>query len=70
MQQLFIKCECIFRTRTSQFSVKIVCIDLVHFMLQNSVVVSNFKSICYGIDPKVSKEISLNLLEQILTILV
>ena len=70
MQQLFIKCECIFRTHTSLFSVKIVCKDLVHVMLQNSVVVSNFKSICYGIDPEVNKEISLNLLEQILVLFV
>ena len=70
MQQLFIKCECIFRAHTSLFSVKIVCKDLVHVMLQNSVVVSNFKSICYGIDPEVNKEISLNLLEQILVLFV
>ena len=70
MQQLFIKCESIFRTHTSLFSVKIVRKDLVHVMLQNSVVVSNFKSICYGIDPKVNKEISLNILEQILVLFV
>ena len=70
MQQLFIKCKSIFCTHTSQFSVKIVCKESVHFMLQNSVVVSNFKSICYGIDLEVSKQISLNLLEQILTLLV
>ena len=52
------------------FFCKIVCKDLVHVMLQNSVVVSNFKSICYGIVPKVNKEISLNLLEQILVLFV
>ena len=39
-------------------------------MLQISVVVSNFKCICYVIDPKVNKEISLNILEQILVLFV
>ena len=70
MQQLFLKCECIFRSHTSEFSVKIVCEDLVYLMLQNNVVISNFKNICYDIDSEVNKEISLNLLEQILTLFV
>ena len=70
IQNLFLKCECIFRSKTSRFSVKIVCTDMVNDMLQNSTVISNFKNICYDIDPKVNGEISMNLLEQMLTLFV
>ena len=54
---------------TSNFTTTLVCKDIVKEMLiNNSSVLSNFKSVCYGVDPKVSKEISMNLLEHLLTL--
>ena len=70
MQALFLKSECIFRSKTAQFSVKIICADIVKSMFENCVITSNFKTICYDVDPKVDTEISMNLLEQILTLFV
>ena len=70
MQALFYKCECIFRTNTAKFSVKLICADFVKKMLEDSVILSNFKTICLDVDPKVDSEISMNLLEQILTLFV
>ena len=70
MQNLFSKSECIFRSQTAQFSVKIVCADIVTNMLENCTITSNFKTVCYATDPKVDYEISMNLLEQMLTLFV
>ena len=70
MQALFLKCECIFRTHTAKFSVKIICAEIVQKMLENCIITSNYKTLCYDIDPKVDSEISINLLEQILTLFV
>ena len=42
--------------------------DLVQKMQTNSIVISNFNSLCYGIEPRVNKEISFNLLENTLTL--
>lgn len=70
MQEIFLQCECIFRSQTSHFSTKLVCSELVDAMLKNSVILSNYRSICHAIEPKVSKEISFNLLEQMLTLFV
>ena len=53
MQNLFLKSECIFRSKTVQFSVKIVCADRVTDMLENCTTTSNFKTVCYDTDPKV-----------------
>lgn len=36
---------------------------MVQRMLQNSSVLSNFKSVCYAIEPKIDDVVSLNLLE-------
>ena len=70
MQALFLKSECIFRSKTAKFSVKVICSDIVKNMLENCTITSNFKTVCYDIDPKVDSEISMNLLEQILTLFV
>lgn len=70
MQGIFLKSECIFRSETSKFTVKIVCTDIVNHMLQNCTIISNYKSLCYDIDPKVNGEVSLNLLEQMLTLFI
>ena len=37
-------------------------------MQTNSIVISNFNSLCYDIEPRVNKEISFNLLENMLTL--
>ena len=59
-----------FEIRTAPFITKLNCGDLVDNMFQNSTILSNFKSICNDIDPKVDKEISLDLLERILILYV
>ena len=66
----FFKSECIFRSKTAKFSVKVICADIVKNMLENCTITSNFKTVCYDIDPKVDSEISMNLLELILTLFV
>ena len=44
------------------------CSDLVQKMQTNSIVISNFSSLCYDIEPRVNKQISFNLLENMLTL--
>ena len=39
-------------------------------MLKNCTITSDFKTVCYDTDPKVHSEISMNLLEQMLTLFV
>ena len=70
IQDVFYQCEMIFRNKTASFITKLNCGDLVDNMFQNSTILSNFKSICHDIDPKVDKEISLDLLERILILYV
>ena len=70
IQDVFYQCEIMFRNKTAPFITKLNCGDLVDNMFQNSTILSNFKSICNDIDPKVDKEISLDLLERILILYV
>ena len=65
MQGIFIECEKIFRARTSTFQTSIDSTSLVSEMLQNCHVVSSYKLICYGVEPKVSDEICFNILENV-----
>ena len=37
-------------------------------MKNNSIVISTFNCLCYGIEPRVNKDISFNLLENMLTL--
>ena len=37
-------------------------------MQNNSIVISTFNCLCYGIEPRVNKDISFNLLENMLTL--
>ena len=53
---------------TSQFQPVLKCSDLVQKMQTNSIIISNFNSLCYNIEPRVNKEISFNLLENMLTL--
>ena len=66
MQGIFIECENIFRARTNTFRTSIDSTSLVSEMLQNCHVVSSYKLICYGVEPKVPDEICFNLLEKTL----
>ena len=66
MQGIFIECEKIFRARTSTFQTSIDSTSLVSEMLQNFHVVSSYKLICYGVEPKVPDEICFNILEKML----
>ena len=54
MQGIFIECENIFRATTSPFQTSI----------DNCHVVSNYRLICYGAEPKVPDEICFNILEK------
>ena len=66
MQSIFIECENIFRARTSTFQTSIDSTSLVSEMLQNCHVVSSYRLICYGVEPKVPNEICFNILEKML----
>ena len=70
IQDVFYQCEIMFRNKTAPFITTLNCGDLMDNMFQNSTIISNFKSICNDIDPKVDKEISLDLLERILILYV
>ena len=63
---IFIQCEKIFRARTSTFQTSIDSTSLVIEMLQNCHVVSNYKLICYGVEPKVPVAICFNILKKML----
>ena len=39
-------------------------------MQANSIIISNYDSLCYSIEPKVNKKLSLNLLERMLELFV
>ena len=66
MQGIFIECENIFRARTSTFQTSIDNTSLVSEMLQNCHVVSSYKLICCGVEPKVPDEIGFNILIKML----
>ena len=70
MQDIFSKSEFIFRNKTVRFSVKIDAAEIVQNIIESSTIKSKFKTVCCDIDPKVDSEISMNLLEQMLTLFV
>ena len=70
IQDLFLECELLFRSKTEHFLSKLVSEELVKVMSTNCSVSSIYKSICNEIDPKVNKEISMNLLDHLLTLFV
>ena len=61
MQNIFIECEKIFRLSNSNFQTVINSAQLVQEMQGSPCVILNFDALCYNIEPKVNKEISLNL---------
>ena len=64
------ECEKIFRSFTSAFRLVFKYSELVQEMQANSIIISNYDSLCYSIEPKVNKELSLNLLECMLELFV
>ena len=70
IKDIFFNCEIIFRSNTANFTTLLIFKDLFDKMIENIIIVSNFNSICSGIDPEVKKEISLNPLEYMLTLFV
>lgn len=60
--------ELLFRARTASFKTKLVCEDLVEEILKDSSVLSNYNNICLGANVKISKEVSMDLLEHMVTI--
>ena len=63
VQNIFIECEKIFPSFTSAFCLVFKCSELVQEMQANSIIISNYDSLCHSIDPNVNKELSLNLLK-------
>ena len=70
VQNIFIACEKIFRSFTSAFRLVFKYSELVQEMQANSIIISNYDSLCYRIEPKVNKELNLNLLESMLELFV
>ena len=66
VQNIFIKCEKIFRFFTSAFRIVFKYSELVQEMQTNSIIISNYDSLRYSIEPNVNKDLSLNLLESML----
>ena len=66
VQNIFIECEKIFRLCNSNFQTVINSAPLVQEMKGSPCVILNFDALCYNIEPKVNKEFSLNLLENML----
>ena len=64
MQKVFRYCEEIFRLHTLNVS-KIIAKDLIKEMVSDFRILSYFRNVYSSVDPKVSKEVSLNLLEHI-----
>ena len=70
MQIVFLKCEIIFRSHTSGFKTSLICNDIVQETISCGDVTSNYKAICLEVDMELEKEISKNLLEDMLTLFV
>ena len=70
VQNIFMECEKIFRSFTSAFRLVFKYSELVQEIQANSIIISNYDSLCYSIEPKVNKELSLNLLECMLELFV
>ena len=68
MQDIFVECEILFRTKTSTFTSSLVCADLVTQSLKNITIISKFNAIALSVDIHMKKEFCINLLEHILTL--
>ena len=70
VQNMFIECDKTFRSFISAFCLVFKYSDLVKEIQANSIIILNYDSLCYSIEPKVNKELSLNLLESMLELFV
>ena len=66
VQNIFLECEKSFSLSTSNFQTVINSAQFVQEIQGSPCVISNFDALCYNIEPKTNKEISLNLLENML----
>ena len=66
-QNIFIECEKIFRSFTSEFH---LVSELIKEMQTKSIIISNYDLLCYSNEPKVNKELSVSLLESMLELFV
>ena len=58
----------LFHARTASFKTKLACEDLVSEILKDHSVLSNNNDICLNASLKISKEVSMDLLEHMMTI--
>ena len=70
VQNIFIQCDKIFRSFTSAFRLVFRYSELVQEMQATSIIIWNYDSLCFIIEPKVNKELNLNLLESMLELFV
>ena len=70
IQSIISECEKIFRANTATFKTSIDCKNLVHQMLQNILITSNFHNICMSLEIEVDEEFAVDALEQILTLFI
>ena len=68
MQDIFVECDILFRTKTSIFTSSLVCKDRVTQSLKNITINSNFNDIIISVDIHMKKEFRIDLLEHILTL--
>ncbi|XP_065068671.1 uncharacterized protein LOC135693981 [Rhopilema esculentum] len=68
VQKVFLRSELLFRARTASFKTKLACEDLVSEILKDPSVLSNYNDICLNASLEISKEVSMDLLEHMLTI--
>ena len=68
MQDIFVECEILFRTKTSTFTSSLVCKDLVTQSLKDITINSNFNDILSAVDIHMKKEFRINMLDHTLTL--
>ena len=70
VQNIFTECEKKFFLSTLNFQTVINSAQLVQELQGSPCAISNFDALCYNSEPKVNKEISLNLLENMLLLFI
>ena len=68
IERVFLQSELLFRARTVSFKTKLACKDLVEEILKDFSVLSNYNNVCLNASLNISKEVSLDLLEHMVTI--
>ena len=68
IERVFMQAELLFRAKTASFKTKLVCQDLVEEILKDSLVLYDYNDICSNSNLKINKEVSMDLLEHMVTI--